>query len=359
MYFYKYQNFLTNETLLICDSEIQCLVLLSELPFGNYALTQLCLGITISTIGLFLNITCIIIFSTKKQFKTVFFSYNKISSVKCATSNILDIFYYLFYNQTMLSKKNFLIYIISNNLWASFFTFGRIIECIILLYTIGVIRNKKFQFLEKRSPHLIGTLIFLFLYINNIPLFFQYSFDKKYFGISNSSKIYEVNNVIFTDFYSSSVGKILLFYERMIIDWIILIFEIIFNFYLLYLFQRQTKIKNALVKPLETISLKKISKSNMEGKRNVLMIIILCNFSLIQHFMYSVSILLENDTSNKNFGLYLAALFSFSFRNSVNLLFFYIFNTTFKKKTNNIILKFYCNDANKHVVSTISSSIKL
>ena len=207
------QRFSINKSLPICDSEIECLVLLSNLPFGMHTLTQLYLGIPVSIIGLLLNITCIIIFSTEKKFKTVFFSYNKMSSIKFAATNILDIFYYVFYNQTVFSKNNFMISILNIYLWWAFFTFGGLIECLILIYTIGVIRNKKFQFLEKRSPYWIGTVAFLIPCINNIPYFFKYDFDKKYFRISNSSKIYEVNNFKFTDFYSSSFGRIFLFYE--------------------------------------------------------------------------------------------------------------------------------------------------
>ena len=355
MHFNKIHYFSINKTLPICHSEIQCLFLLSELPFGNYELTQLYLGIPVSIIGLFLNIICVIIFSSQNKFKTVFFSYNKISSIKCAATNILDIFYYLINNQTMLRKSNFMITVIIIYLWETFFTFGGIIECLILLHTIGVIRNKKFQFLEKRSLYWIGTLIFLLLCLNNVSIFFQYSFDKKYFKISNLSKIYEVNNLKFTDFYSSSFGKILLFYERIIMDWFLLTFEMIFNLYSLYLFQRQIKMKNALVKPLRTISSITFSKSNADGRRNFLMIIVSCSFSLIQHLMYSISILIEHDKFNKDFGLFLAAILSFSFRSSVNFIFFYIFNTNFKRTIHNLILKLNCSDATKRVVSTISN----
>ena len=222
-----------------------------------------------------------------------------------------------------------MISITSSNLWTIFQTFGGILECLILIYTIGVIHNKKFQFLEKRSPYWIGTLIFLLLCINNIPYFFKFNFGKKYFRISNSSKIYEVNNVDFTDFYSSSFGKVLWLYKPIIMDIILLTFEMILNFYSLYLFQKQIKKKNVLVKPFGTISSPTFLKSNTEGRRNFLMIIVSCSFSLIQHLISSISFFYFNYSS-----LFLVGSFSLSFRNSVNFLFFYIINTNFKRIVN-------------------------
>ena len=333
------KNISVIETLPICDSEIECLVLLSNLPFGMNSLTRLYLGIPISIIGLFLNVTCIVIFSIKTQFKTIFFSYNKMFSIKCAATNFLDILYYLFYNQILLSKNNFMISIITIYLWETFFTFGGIIECLIILHTIGVIRNKKFQILEKRSPYWIGTVIFLLLCLNNIPLFYQNNFDKKYFKISNSSKIYEVNNLIFSEFYYSQFGQILLFYKYVIGNLVLFFLEIIFNFYSLFLFQKLVKKKNSLVLPFCVRKQSLISKS--ENRKN-LMVFLSSSFSLIPiifYFIYLTFYLLDYDVLNKITYLILTIMLFLSFRSAVNFFFFYFLNMSFKKIINNLVYK--------------------
>ena len=302
----------------LCFNESDCLNVFYSDIYVDYI--RMLVAFPISIAALLLNIFSLIIF-LGDGFADRIYKYFRVICINSAFISILDALFYLEQRKYGNIGNNLIILSILaygySFLQSISSYFNELLDFSILIERVAKLTLKT-KYFQKFSAYSISLFIFLFCSIIFLPSIFYYKVES-FYAIMNSNNIYRFNTLVVTNFYLSLSGKIVNYIIFAIKDIFIMCVEIIVNILSLIKLRDHClkKKKLNIIKSSNSKESKDSSVCKGENKFSKL-ILIMCVFSMVQHF------------SSISFSIYTRVTLNFS----INVLFFYVFLSTIKNFIN-------------------------